>query len=137
MTTGLKKWKCKTKLRLSAGYCIVAKYATALPTSLRNFFRGFYHFNSAMSTERESWRERWYDKVGPVPEIVDDKDESDQPAWWALKKEVANLSSSFLQVSSTWLSQLYKRVVCCTPLKQAIERPESCVFYSISQQESG
>ena len=41
-----------------------------------------------MSTERESWRERWYDKVGPVPEIVDDKDESDQPAWWALKKEV-------------------------------------------------
>jgi serine/threonine protein kinase len=33
-----KHWaKRKRKLRLSAGYRIIAKYATALPTSLRNY----------------------------------------------------------------------------------------------------
>jgi serine/threonine protein kinase len=81
-----KQWKRKRMLRLSAGYWIVAKYATALPTS---FIRGFY-FNDAVSKQRESWRKRWYDKVEPVPELFDDEDESKQPqaAWWTLKKEV-------------------------------------------------
>jgi serine/threonine protein kinase len=52
-------------------------------------FRGFYHFNHTVSIQRESWRKRWYDKVvGSVPEIFDDEDESEQPAWWTLKKEV-------------------------------------------------
>ena len=51
-------------------------------------FRGFYHFNYAVSIQRESWRKRWYEKVGSVPEIFDDEDESEQPAWWTLKKEV-------------------------------------------------
>ena len=93
-STGPKKWNWKRKLKLSAGYCIIEKYATALPTSLLNF-RGFYHFNYAVSIQRESWRtKRWYDEIGSVPEIFDDEGESEQPAWWTLKKEVqASLTS--------------------------------------------
>ena len=51
-------------------------------------YRGFFHFNYNVSLQRESWRKRWYDQVGSVPENGDDKDESEQPAWWTLKKEV-------------------------------------------------
>ena len=46
----------------------------------------FFHFNYNVSLQRESWRKRWYDEVGSVPENGDSKDESEQR--WMLKKEV-------------------------------------------------
>ena len=53
------------------------------------WYRGYFHFNHNVSLQRESWRKRWYDQVGSVPEkSEDDKDESEQPAFWTLKKEV-------------------------------------------------
>ena len=52
------------------------------------WYRGFFHFNHNVSLQRESWRKRWYDQVGIMPENDDDKDKSEQPACWTLKKEV-------------------------------------------------
>jgi len=51
-------------------------------------FRGFFHFNHNVSLQRESWRKRWYDQIGAVPENGDDDGESEQPPWWTLKPEV-------------------------------------------------
>jgi serine/threonine protein kinase len=51
-------------------------------------YRGFFHFNHNVSLQRESWRKRWYDQIGTIPDNGDDDGKSEQPAFWTLKKEV-------------------------------------------------
>jgi serine/threonine protein kinase len=108
-------------------------------------FRGFYHFNYTVSIQRESWRKRWYDKVGSVPEIFDDEDEDEQPAWWTLKKEVQAWLTSRSHPPESFKvprpgSPNYIRVVCCTGFNRqlndlksppVVDLPALCILFHI------
>ena len=85
------------------------------------WYRGFFHFNRNVSLQRESWRKRWYDQVGTIPEKGDDKDESEEPACWTLKKEV-----------QAWLNSRP-----CPPESFKVPRPGSPNYIEQTASESG